>query len=376
MAGFQGGDDAFQLGAELEHFHRLIIRRGDVFGALGIVQEGVFRADAGIVQTGGDGMSVDDLPVIILQEIGLVAVEDARLAAFQRGGVLTGFDAVAGRLDADQAHFLILDEGMEEAHRIGPTTDTGDAGIGQAAQAFLHLGAGFAADDGLEIADHGRIGVRAGDRADDVEGVLHIRHPVAQGLIHGVLQRTRAGGDRDDFRAQQFHAEHVRGLAFHIGGAHEDGAGNAEPGRHGGGGHAVLAGAGLGDDPGLAHALGQKDLAEAVIDLVAARMVQLVALEPDLRAAEFLGQAFREIDRAGLADIILQEEIHLGPEVRILLGRLIGFLEFQNVRHQCFGDETTAIIAKPALLVRPGRERIRACIGGHGFAHGTLLLTA
>jgi hypothetical protein len=51
----------------------------------------------------------------------------------------------------------------------------------------------------------------------------------------------------------------------------------------------VLARAGLGDDPGLAHALGQQDLAHAVVDLVRAGVVQLLALEIDLRAAEMLG---------------------------------------------------------------------------------------
>jgi hypothetical protein len=61
----------------------------------------------------------------------------------------------------------------------------------------------------------------------------------------------------------------------------------------------VLAGAGLGDDAGLAHALGQQDLAEAVVDLVRAGVVQLVALEIDLGAAEMLGQALGEIEREG-----------------------------------------------------------------------------
>ena len=57
--------------------------------------------------------------------------------------------------------------------------------------------------------------------------------------------------------------------------------------------HAVLARAGLGDDPGLAHAPGQQDLAEHVVDLVRAGVVQLVALEVDLRAAEPLASAAR-----------------------------------------------------------------------------------
>jgi hypothetical protein len=48
----------------------------------------------------------------------------------------------------------------------------------------------------------------------------------------------------------------------------------------------VLARAGFGDDPRLAHALREQDLADAVVDLVRAGVVQLVALEVDLRAAK------------------------------------------------------------------------------------------
>jgi hypothetical protein len=58
-------------------------------------------------------------------------------------------------------------------------------------------------------------------------------------------------------------------------------------------------GAGLGDDAGLAHAAGQQDLAQHVVDLVRAGVVQLVALEVDLRPAKMLGQALGEIERRG-----------------------------------------------------------------------------
>jgi hypothetical protein len=74
----------------------------------------------------------------------------------------------------------------------------------------------------------------------------------------------------------------------------------------------MLAGAGFGDDPGLAHALGQQDLPEAVVDLVRAGVVQLVALEVDLRAAEMLGQPLGEIERRRPAGVMGVEVIELG----------------------------------------------------------------
>ena len=75
-------------------------------------------------------------------------------------------------------------------------------------------------------------------------------------------------------------------------------------------------GAGLGDDPGLAHAPRQQDLPEHVVDLVRPGVVQLVALEVDLRAAEPLGQPLGEIERRRTPDIVLPQVVHLGPEVR------------------------------------------------------------
>ena len=60
----------------------------------------------------------------------------------------------------------------------------------------------------------------------------------------------------------------------------------------------MLAGAGLGDDARLAHPAGEQDLAEHVVDLVRAGVVELLALEIDLCAAELLRQPFGEIERA------------------------------------------------------------------------------
>ena len=86
-------------------------------------------------------------------------------------------------------------------------------------------------------------------------------------------------------RAEQLHAKDVRLLPLDVGRAHIDDAGQTEARRDRGGGDAVLAGAGLGDDARLAHAAGEQDLAEAIVDLVRAGVVQLVALEVDLCAA-------------------------------------------------------------------------------------------
>lgn len=81
-----------------------------------------------------------------------------------------------------------------------------------------------------------------------------------------------AGFDGDDFGAEHFHPEHVQCLAITIDFAHVDDAFEAEHGAYGGGGDAVLAGSGFGDDARFAHAAGQEDLADGVIDFVSAGM--------------------------------------------------------------------------------------------------------
>ena len=87
-------------------------------------------------------------------------------------------------------------------------------------------------------------------------------------------------------------------LAAHVLRAHVDHAVHAQQRADGGGGHAVLAGAGFGDDAPLAHAPGQQRLAQAVVDLVRAGVQQVLALQVDARAAQLLGQPPRRMRAA------------------------------------------------------------------------------
>ena len=62
----------------------------------------------------------------------------------------------------------------------------------------------------------------------------------------------------------------------------------------------------------------EQDLADAIVDLVRAGVVELVALEVDLRAfprarRAMLGQALGEIERAGAADIMFEQIVELAP---------------------------------------------------------------
>ena len=210
--------------------------------------------------------------------------------------------------------------------------------------------------------------MRAGGGADAIERVGDIGHPVAQRLVHRVLQRARAGLDRAHLGAQQLHAEDVRLLPLDVDRAHVDDAVEAEAGADGRGGDAVLARAGLGDDALLAHAAGEQDLAEHVVDLVRAGVVELVALEIDLRAAEPLGQPLGEIERARPADVVLEEVVELGLERRVGLRLLVGLLQREDQRHQRLGDEAAAVDAEAAALVRALAEGVGLVELGHSLS--------
>ena len=78
-------------------------------------------------------------------------------------------------------------------------------------------------------------------------------------------------------------------------------------------------------------------------------------------------QPLREIERAFAADIVGQEARQLGMELRILLGRLIGFFQRQHQRHQGFGDKAAAIGAEMPVSIGTAAQGVgklvHACTG-------------
>ena len=197
-------------------------------------------------------------------------------------GVPAGLDAVATRLVAVEGDAGVVDEAGEDADRVGAAADAGDDGVGQASDAAR--GSGRAPRRRCTRWKSRTIsgnGCGPGDGADEVVGVLDVGDPVAHGLVHGVLERAAARRDGNDLGAEQLHPCDVERLATGVLLAHVDHALEAEQRGRRGGGDAVLAGAGLGDDAGLAHAHGEQRLTEHVVDLVRAGVVEVFALEED-----------------------------------------------------------------------------------------------
>jgi hypothetical protein len=205
-------------------------------------------------------------------------VQDAARSGGERRAVAARVDALAAGLHADQLHALVGDERHERADRVRAAAHARDHALGQGAGALEQLGARLVADRALKVAHERRVGRRPDRRADHVVRVADARDPVADRLAHGLLQRARARVDRRHVRAEQVHALHVRALAAHVLGPHVDDALEPHQRARRGRRHAVLAGAGLRDDPGLAHPPREQRLAERVVDLVGAGVEQVLAL--------------------------------------------------------------------------------------------------
>ena len=163
--------------------------------------------------------------------------------------------------------------------------------------------------------------------------------------------RVFEGFHRHNGGAQQLHAEHIGRLTLDVLGAHVHHAFHAVAGGHGGGGHAVLAGTGFGDHPLLAHALGQQRLANGVVDLVRPGVVEVFALEVDLRAAAGFAEPAGVVNRAGAANVVLEFVLVFGQKVWVVFIAGVFALQFVQRSHQGFGHISAAVAPKVALCV-------------------------
>ena len=82
-----------------------------------------------------------------------------------------------------------------------------------------------------------------------------------------------------------------------------------------------------------------------------AGVIQIFALEPDLRAARMLRQATGVVHRAGTADVVLEVGLEFGDESRIVAHALILRAQLVEGVHQRLGDEYAPIRSEVALCV-------------------------
>ena len=108
----------------------------------------------------------------------------------------------------------------------------------------------------------------------------------------------------------------------------------------------MLARAGFGDDSPFAKPYGEQRLADAIVDLVRPGVIQIFALQIDLRTAQLRRPALGVIDRAGSPDVVLELTLELRQEVAILAITFVGVAQFIERMDQRFRDKHPAVIAE------------------------------
>ena len=82
---------------------------------------------------------------------------------------------------------------------------------------------------------------------------------------------------------------------------------------------------------------------------MSAGVVEILALEVDLRAAEIVCHMLREIQARGTAGIAVQQLGQLRVEFRIVLIVVVGLFQFDDCVHQRLRDILSAVYPEPSL---------------------------
>ena len=290
-------------------------------------------------------------------------MEDALLVGGDRRGVAARGEAVASRLAPQQRHPRVVEEGRERADGVRAPAHARAHHVGQAPLGREQLGARLVADDALQVPHQLREGVWARGRAEDVVGGRGVRHPIAERLVDRVLECRRAGRHRDHLGSEHLHARHVQRLALRVILAHVDRALQAHQGSGRRRGDPVLAGARLGDDPGLAQFPREQRLAEHVVDLVGARVVEVLALEQDAHTAQVRGETGRLGEQRRPPGVVGEQGPQVPLETRIGPQAPPRGLDLLQRAHQRLGDETAAEPPEVRALSGVERHRISLPVG-------------
>ena len=111
----------------------------------------------------------------------------------------------------------------------------------------------------------------------------------------------------------------------------------------------MLPRAGLGDEAGLPHLLGQQSLAQDVIDLMGSGVIEVLPLEVDFRAAQVLGHFFRIVQPGGTPGVLVEQLRQFPVKLRVVFIVLVGLFQFNHRVHQGLGDVLSPVDPEAAL---------------------------
>ena len=108
----------------------------------------------------------------------------------------------------------------------------------------------------------------------------------------------------------------------------------------------MLTSTGLGDETGLAEALGKKRLSQHIVDLVGTGVIEVFALQEDSRATGECSETRRFGDDGGSARVRAMQLGKFCLEDRVGLGGGVRDVELIEGCNERLRHETTAVFAK------------------------------
>ena len=218
----------------------------------------MLRPNPRIIQAGRHRMRMHHLTIAAQHHIRFRPMQNPHLAAVQWCTMLPGIQPLTSRFHTNEPHLLIRQIFGKRPNGVRTPTNTRHHHIRQPAGALQHLLPGLLRNNLLELLHQLRERVRAGGRPQQIVGGVQALHPIPQRHINSIRQcLTVLVRNRHHLRPHQPHPIHIRLLPGHIPRPHINGALHTHERRNHGGGHTMLPRTGLGNKPGLAHALRQ-----------------------------------------------------------------------------------------------------------------------
>src|SRR5581483_5531913 len=140
-------------------------------------------------------MGIHNLSILILQQITQCTVQYSGAACYQCCCMLSRFHACAACLDTDELDLLCIRERIAYTDCVASPTDAGKNHIWQASHLLHNLIACLHTYDRLEVAHDTWIRMWPCCRTEQIEGGLHVGHPVADSLVDSILQCARTTAD-------------------------------------------------------------------------------------------------------------------------------------------------------------------------------------
>lgn len=337
MCGLQSRDNSLLLRQSLETQESLGIGGGDELSTVGLLPGRKLGSDSGVVQTSGNRVSVRNLSVLVLENVGPDSVENSDLSSSQSSRVTVSVNTISSSLNSDESYRQVLGEGVEHSNAVGASSDTSNNNIGKLSAELLELGLGLVSNDGLESTDNSGEGVRTYGGSNDVVGGGESGDPSTKGLVDGITKGASSSLDSNNGGSEKLHTEDVESLTTDVLSPHVDGTLETELSTNSSGGDSMLSGSGLGNDLLLSETTCQKNLSKGVVDLVGSSVVEVLTLQPDLSSSTVLGETVGELKVAGTSHVGVVGTVLL-PEGGVIVGLDKAGLKLSKTIHQRLGN--------------------------------------